>query len=572
MFIRKRKDANSNKTRIQICESVRDGARVVQKTLKQVGVANNEREIIALTKAAEYLIHEMETDRRGGSLFDDFETLQAQASQKPKKSKTQVHVEDLREVEQKVEGPVDIFGFASQEMRLDEIAPKGKNELLKNLIAARICSPNSKRGTHRYLEEQAGFECSLDSIYRLLDHLCGKQEQIIQKVSSAAAKLFDSKIDLMFFDVTTLYFESWNQDELKDFGFSKDCKFGQVQVTLALATQENGFPVGYKLFPGNTAEVSTLIKCVNGWRGSIDIRDVVFVADRGMFSAKNLEAITKAGFKFVVGCPLRKLGKQVEKKILDETPYQLSPFGNNKEAIWHASFDHRVTGSEKDPDSKEKITYSAEGRIVVTFSTKRAIKDRSDREVLIDKAKKKYEKKSKSTCPTKLKDLLGNRGYTKYLKLTEVDSARVEVDADKIERDSRWDGMSGVFTNSNMRNLEVLSRYRGLWQIEECFRISKTNVKIRPIFHYTPDRIQGHVALCFLSLAVLKYTQTKVSTEEQSVSTHELIRELNGIRATTVEDKVKKIRFKVPSKLTNLGRHIYKSFGKRRSESTKPIE
>ena len=579
MFIRQRPIEGTSKIRVVICESVRTGNKVAQKTIRHVGVAKNESELKIFLHAADVLMHEIETSRRGGALFDDFDVLNEEKSEDCNKKKTQVRVENLKELEKRIEGPLDIFGHAAELMRINQLVKAESRELLNHLISQRISTPASKRRTRNILEKDAGFNCSLDSIYRLLTRLGRKHEEVNKVVSSAAKDLFDSKIDLMFFDVTTLYFESTDPDELREFGFSKDCKFGEVQVTLALAAQKNGFPIGYKLFPGNTAEVSTLISCIDDWKKSLAIDEVVFVADRGMFSAKNLHCIQSAGYKFVVGCPLKKLGRAFEKQIFEEADYKEEVLTSSGECVRNKRLAHTLSfkeevqaDAENQADSKSEAdiaqfrTFDVQGHVIICHSPIRAKKDARDRSQMIVKAKKKYENKSKAT-PSKVKALIGNRGYAKYLMINNLDSAEILVDEAKIQEDAKWDGISGIFTNAELSNVECLSRYRGLWQIEECFRISKSHLKIRPIFHYSPARIQGHIALCFLSLAVLKFTQTKLAQADVKITIQSLTDELSRVGSTLMEDKFSKTRFRVPSKLTETGRAIYKALGIKRTES-----
>ena len=573
MFTRQRPIEGTNKIRVVICESVRTGNKVAQKTIRHVGVARNESELKIFLNAADVLMHEIENSRRGGALFDDFDALNERKAEVYTKKKNQVRVENLKELEKRIEGPLDIFGHAAELMKINQLVKSESCELLNHLISQRICAPASKRRTRNILEKDAGFNCSLDSIYRLLTSLGSKHEEVNKVVSAAAKDLFDSKIDLMFFDVTTLYFESTDPDELREFGYSKDCKFGEVQVTLALAAQKNGFPIGYKLFPGNTAEVSTLISCIDDWKKSLAIDEVVFVADRGMFSAKNLHCIQTAGYKFVVGCPLKKLGREFEKQIFEEDDYKVEVLSSSGESVRNKRLEHTLSFKEEiqsDSETQAGVvefrTVDVHGHVIVCHSSTRAKKDANDRAQMIEKAKKKYEKKSKAT-PSKVKEFIGNRGYAKYLMISNLDTAEIHFDEDKIQAAAKWDGISGIFTNADLSNIECLSRYRGLWQIEECFRISKSHLKIRPIFHFSPARIQGHIALCFLSLAVLKFTQTKLAQADVKITIQSLTDELSRVGSTLMEDKLSKTRFRVPSRLTDTGRAIYKALGLRRSES-----
>lgn len=379
--------------------------------------------------------------------------------------------------------------------------------------------------------------------------------------------LFDGPLDLMFFDVTTLYFDSWDVDELRNFGFSKDCKFGQVQVTLALAADSTGFPIGYRLLPGNTAEVSTLIECVQSWKSSLGLNEVVFVADRGMFSAKNLYELDQAGMKFVVGCPLRKLSSQVQSKIFEREHYRPGTISSCSEFFWHNRFEHSVSFKMESGEVVEVL-----GNLVVSYSSKRAAKDAADRSSMIEKTRKKYEKKNGGKITgSELKALISNKGHAKYLKISGTDKMSVEVNEEKVTEEAKWDGMAGILTNASLSNLEVIGRYRGLWQIEDCFRLTKSFLKVRPIFHFSPERIRGHVALCFLSLVILKESLRRLSDQKIRVSSQDLIDELNYVGRTTLRDKVRQVLFEVPTTLSELGERIYKAIGLKRRRSARVL-
>jgi transposase len=576
MFIKRRQMPNTdNHLKIQVCENFRENGRVRQKILKHIGTARNDMELRVLEKSAALFIEEMLMARSNGDvLFDARDCIanrEPELSQLPEIDRS-MHLDMAQVVEVKkiTEGPQNVFAFAAQEEELTDIVPVGDRELLSELIAARITQPESKRKTFENLQTYAGFDCSLDKIYRLLTKLGKVESDINQKAFGTAQKLFGDEIDLLFFDVTTLYFESWTQDEIRDFGFSKDCKFGQVQITLALATQKDGFPVGYRLFSGKTAEISTLVDCIQEWKQHIAFKNVIFVADRGMFSTKNLHLLQELGYLFVVGCPLRKLGKTVGESILDENNYRMRSFESNgkTEVIWSGSFEHVMISREKD-STGANCTLQVGGKIVSTYSSKRALKDKTDREKMLEKAVKKITKESKSgASSTELKNLLGNKGHTKFLKVQDADKSKVKINEDKVAQDAMWDGMHGVFTNTSFDELEVLSRYRGLWQIESCFRVSKSTLKMRPIFHYTPERIRGHIALCFLSLVTLKIIEKRLRDAKLKVTTESLISEIKDIGSTIVLDKFTGTQFKIPSKLSERAIEIYKCLGLNRSSRT----
>jgi transposase len=565
MFIRRRAVPGTSKVKFQICENRREGTKVRQVIVRHVGIAHKESEWPMFEFTAQAALEELIKEKNGGSLFDATEVQQDYVDRNEgllntkihiparKSSSSQVNVDKLREVKRVYDGPETIFGYAAQRSGLLDVVPAEKQVLLKNLIAQRISEPGSKKKTYENLLNRAGFECSLQSIYRMLDLLSDKERELSRLAFKERANLFSSHLDVMFFDVTTLYFESWNQDELKDFGYSKDCKFGQVQVTLALASDSNGFPVGYRLFPGNTAEISTLIQCVQEWKEILPIDRTIFVADRGMFSAKNLDKINKAGLEFIVGCPLRKLSSSEKSKVIS--------WKNSVQSAVDKTFrfSHHVSYREKD-DSGNWISHEVQGRVICLFSQKRADKDKSDRDKMIEKTRKKFSNRAKLTA-TKVKELIGNKGYSKYLKVTDLDEANIQIDEEKVIDEAQWDGLSGVFTNTHLMDEEVISRYRGLWRIEECFRLTKSNLKVRPIFHFTPKRIRGHVALCFMSLVTLKKVTEEVQSEAPGTSPAKIVDEVNQMGYSLIEDTKTQKRYRLPSKLTDLGRAIHKALG-----------
>lgn len=193
-----------------------------------------------------------------------------------------VDLNDLSEQKRVVEGFHDVFGSLFNSLGFNSILPKKKSEVLKELVLARIAKPVSKRASQEILTADFGVDIHLDRIYRMMDSLIERQDEFQKRIYLSTQSLCFEKIDMTFFDVTTLYFESTEEDELRRFGYSKDQKFHSVQVVMALATTQDGLPIGYQSFPGNTAEVSTLLKCLESWKQNLPIGDVTVVADRAI--------------------------------------------------------------------------------------------------------------------------------------------------------------------------------------------------------------------------------------------------------------------------------------------------
>ena len=180
------------------------------------------------------------------------------------------------------------------------------NNILKSCVLARISTPSSKRKTVKNLSLDYALDIPLEKVYRMMDHVSKREEYLKKIVTESTLGLFREKVDVLFYDVTTLYFESFEEDELRSFGFSKDCKFKETQVVLALVTNAEGFPISYELFPGNTFEGKTLIQSINSLRINFDVENIFLAADRGMFAEKNLRELEKMGIHYVVAAPLKK--------------------------------------------------------------------------------------------------------------------------------------------------------------------------------------------------------------------------------------------------------------------------
>lgn len=581
MFVRKQPvTGKPSHFRIQVCENVRVGKVVRQSIIKHFGIAKGDEDLAYTIKIAQAYIDMELAKRNGGSLFDaSSEIIERDITEEVLKLKKEraerkgtVELSKLREVERVTEGSQDIFGHAFKLIGFNKVLSGKSAETLKQLVIARITQPASKRKTCENLKRYGNFDVSLDHIYRTLSKL-GQKEDVVNNITiEYAQSIFTQGIDLLFFDVTTLYFESWNQDDLRDFGYSKDNKFGQVQITLALATNSDGFPIGYKLFPGNKAETSTLIECIEEWKKTFPISNVIFVADRGMFSAKNLAKIQEHGYKFIVACPLRKQSSELKTRVLDGKGYQPTEIEsqNKKDFCWINEYIYSIYHKEKDEKSGKSKSTEIKGRLVASYSPSRAHKDRNDRERMIEKTRKKYKIQSDKGRAS-IKDLVANKGYGKFLSLSCENTQDISLNGKKIEEDAQWDGMHAVFTNTDLPPRDVLSKYRGLWKIEECFRLSKTDLQIRPIYHFTSTRIRGHIALCFMSLVASKALKNKLKEKEIDVSLQRLVEEANSIQYSILEDKSTKKRYKLPSSMSELASQILQALGIKRCKTPQPI-
>lgn len=571
MFVRVKSTSKDYKKKIQICENTRQGAVVKQVIIRHVGVAHSEDELIDLKRLANVLVSQIKEERYGPFLFDteplkdkplqnasqedhqklsptqsELDVSDGRASTEPLEANVKeqesmiVDLNQLSEQQRVVEGFHDVFGHLFNIIGLNKVLPKKQTEVLKEVVLARIAKPASKRATQEILAADFGVDIHLDRIYRMMDSLI-ENKDIFQKVifSATQALCFD-RVNITFFDVTTLYFESTEEDDLRKFGYSKDQKFQSVQVVLALATTQDGLPIGYKAFPGNTGEVSTLLDCLTEWKKQLPIGEVVVVADRAMMCEKNLAALEEANIKYVIAAKLKKLPKEVQERILKKEGDRVC-IGEEV----HSLQDFKVTDGRR--------------RLVVTHSDARARKDQHDRERLLEKIVRKIGKGKN------VKKLAGNRGYQKYLKV-EGDGT-VLLDEKKLAEDERWDGLHGVITSDLEEGaLDLLQRYRRLWVIEESFRIQKSDLAVRPIYHFLPERVQAHLLISYLAFALIRHAEYHTELQGEKISVQEMQRHLWRTQFSVLKDHVSNALYRVPSKPDEVTRRIYRAFGLTRNE------
>jgi len=511
-----------------LCRSRRNGTSVRQEVVKYLGTAKTEEQLMALRRIGLAEIH---------------------ASKQAVENEREIASEDLCEgaslgkmieIARVSEGFHEVFGRTYDLLGFSHILDSKLHDRVKDLVVARIAAPMSKRATSRTLSTRYGKDLPIDTIYRSLDQLAKFEEEINLKIFDTTRQLCsNNQIDLLLFDVTTLYFESQKSDELRDFGYSKDHKVGEVQVVLALATTSDGLPIGYQLFSGKTAEVNTLLACLTKWRKSFSIQSVCVVADRAMMSEDNLAAMEGAFLRYTVAAKLRTFPRKLKNEIL-----------SRRNEIEHTSSGERILVQEHTISGR---------RLVVSYSEARAQKDRSDRERLLSRLSR-----AASSTDISTRSLVTNRGYRKYFH--ETVQGKMTFDTKVIEEEALWDGLHGVITNDTVSTPpELLERYRRLWIIEESFRINKNTLEMRPIFHYKPRRIKAHILLCYIAFAVARYTQRQVGLFHEHLSMECMREALTGVEASLLEDRDTGERYRLPSSMNDVAKGIYKSLGFKRS-------
>jgi len=359
------------------------------------------------------------------------------------------------------------------------------DEILKHLVIARLSQPLSKSATVDYLKSHFDEDVQLHKIYRYLDKLHNTQQEKIQQISvEHTKKILGGKIGLVFYDVTTLYFETDNSDELRELGFSKDGKHSQPQVVLGLLVSLDGYPLSYSLFNGSQYEGRTMLPLVEDFVQRFKLDDFVVVADSGLMNKSNINLLGSGGHKYILGARIKSEPEKTKQWVLS---------------------------LEKRDGVFNELQMGGGVRLIVGYSDKRAKKDRYNRE----KGVKRLQKAYKSGNITK--ENINKRGYNKFLEIS--DNVKVAINAQKIAEDSKWDGLKGYLTNTTLPAKQVHEQYTGLWVVENAFRVTKGTIEIRPMFHFTPRRIEAHVCICFIAYKVYKELERilKISGSNLSV-------------------------------------------------------
>lgn len=368
---------------------------------------------------------------------------------------------------------------------------KIEDNIFRQLVVSRLCQPMSKAGTVEYLKSHFDEDVHLYQLYEYLDKLHDSQKERVEQISvNHTRKLLGGTISLVFYDVTTLYFEADTGDELRKPGFSKDGKHGLPQVVLGLLVSEGGYPLAYSIHEGNKYEGHTMLPIVKDFvkQFDLDLKDFVIVADSGLMNNENIKQLEENGYKYIIGARIKNESEEVKQWILS---------------------------LEKTDGSFYELGKLPGSRLIVGYSEKRAGKDAFNREKGIRRLEKEYKSGSITA------DKINKRGYNKFLELR--DKVKVHINYEKVKADSRWDGLKGYITNTLLPENKIYEEYSGLWQVERAFRITKGTIEIRPMFHFTAKRIKAHVCICFVAYKVYKELERILKTSKLNLSVDKVL-------------------------------------------------
>ena len=474
MFIRKKKYPSGN-VGIVIAEKI-DGK---MKELATIGIAKKPEEIDTLmSKGREWIDKEQERRHPRLDLFGE-ERSQREA--------------ELLSAEQ-VLSCITNISINGADLILDRVFDKvGFNRIedpvFRQLVKARLSHPASKAATVEYLKNHFDEDVSLSKTYRYLDKLSDSQHEIVQDISVLHTKrILDGHIGVLFYDVTTLYFEADYEDELRKTGFSKEGRHSNPQIILGLLVSMGGYPLAYCIHEGNKYEGHTMLPVVTEFVRKYRLENFIVVADSGLMNGDNIADLEANGYRYIIGAKIKNESGKIQEWILGQP-----------------KLDNRMVEYDKGNGR----------RLLVGYTDDRARKDAYNREKGIRRLEKAYRR------GTLTKENINKRGYNKFLKM-EGD-IKVAIDYDKLEADARWDGLKGYLTNTDIPAGEIYAAYHNLWHVERAFRISKSKIEIRPMFHFTRRRIEAHVCICFVALKVYKELERLLRLSQVNMSVDKVL-------------------------------------------------
>lgn len=462
MYIRRLKNRSGSRS-IQIIQKIKGRYKVV----KTIGSATTWQEIEKLERIAKQEIERLSGNQQRLFGFENDEQIERAFAL-------------LNNASIRTLGPEIIFGKIYDSIGFNSI----KDELFRHLVIARLSFPLSKLKTVDYLYRYQGINLDIDSVYRFLDKLNDKLKPQVEQIAfTHTKKVLQDNISVVFYDMTTLYFEASDEDDLRKIGFSKDGKHQCPQIYIGLLVGLGGYAIGYDIYEGDIYEGHTFIPFIEKISLKFKLDKPVVIADAGLLSNDNIKALEANNYEYILGARLKNETEEIKSKIL-KTRF----------------VDGKTIGIQKSNNT----------RLIINYSATRAEKDAYNRKRGLNRLEKQV-KTGKLT-----KSSINNKGYNKYLKLNG--DITIEIDYEKYNKDLAWDGLKGYVTNTKLSDKEVIENYKNLWYIEKAFRMSKTDLRIRPIYHRLRNRIEAHICISFTAYCIYKELERVLYREKSSLS------------------------------------------------------
>ena len=489
-----------------------------------------------LLKLAQYEMIQIQEEKKPTLFPAEIDIEEVIAARKQGPQKTPIPIADARKLERLRRlclGYHEVVGAFYDQMEFAKVFDSRQvmsRRLFKQAILLRLAAPGrSKRAHSRKLSKEIGVEVQVEKLYRMMDTVTEERiEQLKERVCEETMEMLGGTLNVLFFDVTSLSFASEQADELHRKEFSKDGKPHRVQVVLALVQTQEGLPITYELFPGNTTDVKTLEPVIERLKERFKLNQVV-VVDAGLLSEPNLALLKSLGCEYVVAARLRSLNQTQTKIITGKQSWETLSTGQKV-------CEHTLGGR----------------RLILRYCPKKAALDRQSRNREVKKAKKHIS--------------AGVKEVGKNDRFLQIKPDGVSLDEEAIARDRQFDGLHGVWTSlEDMKSAQVCAQYGELWRIEEDFRVSSHTMAIRPVFHWVERRVHAHIAICFVAFALLRILRHRYNTRfgaKEQLSEARILSELSNIEALVICDRGTGAEYIVPVRPTKEGIQLYQAVGR----------
>ena len=370
------------------------------------------------------------------------------------------------------------------------------------------------------------------------------KDLVEEKLFSLRRNLF-TELELVFFDTTSIYFEGKGGDHIGQYGNSKDHRSDRKQMVVGAVLDNKGFPLCCEIWPGNTADVNTLLPVADRLRERFGVNRMCVVADRGMISRGTIEVLEAKGLNYILGVRMRRVN-HVKSEVLSRA-------GRYREVV------PEIKVSKAPAPLKVKEVMINNSRYIVCLNSRQARKDKADRDAILESLKDRIKSGAKS--------MIGNKGYQKYLKVTKD---AISIDDSKVQQEERYDGKWVLTTNLEIPADEIALKYKELWMVEHVFRDVKSVLETRPVYHKRDETIRGHVFCSFLALVLRKELDMRIENIGENMEWEQIKMDLKRLQEVIIEHSGNKIALRTQA--SGDCHKVFKAIGMAMPPTIKKIE
>lgn len=528
MFIKLVKSNTSKNVQVYLVESYRDGKKVKHRTLKRYGVLQE------LEQKDPHILEKLRTEakRLTGESEENVLSMLIDLNKSNDYSSTLKNIGSVY-----LSHLFDQFNLKSllDNLSKDRKAQYSINDALKFLVLMRILSPGSKRSaflnkSDLYLD----FDISLDDLYRSLDYFDLHKDVLLKHLDQHMITHHQRDKTLVYYDVTNYHFESNTTSELRELGASKENSKHPI-VTMGLYIDENNYPISYDMFKGNTHDSKTLIPSLEKMKEQFGIKKCIIVADKGLNAGENIKYILDHNHGYIFASKIRGSSQKVINIALEQEGYK---FIGKDFKFKQVELKRKVIYKNEMGRTK---SYEVIENTVIFHSKNYDLKAKHERDKVLAKLQAYIDHPKHLKQKTK-------QGKFKYLKQTETNpqtgevlnpSLSLAIDEAKVSKDALLDGYYLIATSErHMKASDIIQKYRGLWQIENSFRIIKSELEGRPIYLSTDQHIKGHFFTCFMALLVTRILERKLDGKYSITKIQDGLQKMNILE---IENDVFKI-------------------------------